>query len=161
MQAKCGLSNEAVQSVTERLAVLLSDIHQLYIKNLAYHWNVEDQRFHLLHELFEQGYKELAADMDLVAERIRELGRFAPQTVEELSKRSRLSDTQVATTGDQMIDVLAKDYELLLLRLREDIECADGQGDIGTADMLTGLLRQYEKRVWFLRSHLTPEYSLS
>ena len=154
MRVNSGLSNEAKTAIAERLAVTLADIHRLYIKTLGFHWNVEDPRFLLLHELFEAGYVQLAKDMDQVAERIRKLGILAPGSVQQLTSLSRLEDAQLVKVADQMVEMLASDYEKLEDWLREDIELADRMGDPGTADMLTSMLRQYEKQAWFLRSHL-------
>lgn len=154
MKVNFGLSVDETGKIAQILTALLADIHQLYIKNLGYHWNVEDPRFLLLHELFEQGYTELASDLDQVAERIRKLGHLAPQSVEELIAARRLKDTQKVASGDQMVDALATDYEHLMVSLRADIQAISETGDEGTVDMLIGLLRQYEKRAWFLRSHL-------
>lgn len=155
MKSRFGIPTQSIDTIVGNLNVLLADIHQLYIKNLGYHWNVQDPRFYQLHQLFEAGYEELASNLDLVAERIRKLGRLAPQSIKELSEAVRLQDTQPVNTAQQMIDLLACDYESLLIWLREDIDAATDLGDFGTADMLTELLRQYEKRAWFLRSHLT------
>ena len=147
------LSDEAKSSITARLATLLADIHQLYIKSLGFHWNIVDPRFSSLHELFEVGYTQLAKDLDEVAERIRKLDHLAPSSVASLSSLSRLKDTQETQNGDQMLDLLANDYESLLIWLREDISNAEQHGDPGTADLLTGMLRVYEKQVWILKSH--------
>ena len=154
MKVNSGLSNDAKTAVAERLAVLLADIHQLYIKTLGFHWNVEDSRFLLLHELFETGYIQLAKDMDEVAERIRKLGILAPGSIQQLTSLRRLQDAHLVKVGDQMIEILARDYEQLEGWLREDIHLADQMGDPGTADMLTAILGRYEKQSWFLRSHL-------
>lgn len=154
MKSNVGLSDSSVEVTVARLVPLVADINQLLIKNLGYHWNVEDPRFQSLHNLFEEGYDELFADLDVVAERIRMLGKRAPQSLKELASASRLGDTKEAKSSDEMLEFLAQDYESLLVWIREDIESAEKQGDPGTADMLTALLRQYEKRAWFLRSHL-------
>lgn len=154
MKVNVGLPKKAVDTIAQKLVVLLADIHQLYVKSLGYHWNVEDPRFLQLHLLFEAGYKELAEDMDLIAERLRMLGHPSPESIKELDQARRLKDTQKVKGGDKMIAALAADYEFLSHELRKDIEAATEASDIGTADTLTEVLRQFEKRAWFLRSHL-------
>jgi len=154
MKSQSGLPEDAVNTIVERLSVFLADIHQLYIKTLAFHWNVEDERFAQLHELFEEGYEELADDLDEIAERIRQLGALAPGSVKKLSETTRLSDTEMTKNGDQMIGTLAKDYEALVKHIREDIATAEKHGDPLTADILVKILGEYEKRAWMLRSHL-------
>lgn len=155
MEAHSGISEKTIHTIAGNLATLLADIHQLYIKTLAYHWNVEDARFSQLHEFFETLYQQLAQTMDEVAERIRKLGQFAPSTLSKLTSLKRLGDTQDAQTGNQMISFLAEDFERLCVWLREDIKNADELGDPGTSDMLVGILRDSEKAAWMLRSHLS------
>ena len=155
MTANPTQSNEISDIVTTSLEVLLADIYQLYVKTLAYHWNVEDPRFSQLHEFFEEQYTQLAENLDEVAERIRKLGKKAPGSLKELIKLKRLDDTADVETGDQMITVLFKDYQSLIVCLKNDIDQADEQNDPGTADMLTAMLRQFEKTAWMLRSHLS------
>lgn len=138
--------------VAKRLAVLLADVHCLYIKTLGFHWNVVDKRFSELHAFFESIYKMLAEDLDEVAERIRKLQQSAPASVGELAKLSRLKDAPKISAGDEMIRHLLADFEALVASLKSDIAFADDQSDPGTADLLTGILRAYEKRAWMLRS---------
>ena len=65
----------------------------------SYHWNVTGPQFNDLHAMFMVQYTELWTSVDLIAERIRSLGHFAPGTSsavecafigrETVSKRSR------------------------------------------------------------------------
>ncbi|MEX1012581.1 MAG: DNA starvation/stationary phase protection protein [Waddliaceae bacterium] len=143
-----------MKQITKKLAATLADIHQLYIKTLAYHWNVEDARFFQLHKLFQEQYEELAEHLDLVAERIRMLGEKSPGSIREFNELKRLNDTEVVSWADDMIEQLSNDYKALIEYLKEDIDQAADQRDPGTADLLTNLLRSYEKSYWILVSHL-------
>ncbi len=143
-----------MKQIPKKLAITLADIHQLYIKTLGFHWNVEDARFSQLHNLFQDLYEELAEHLDLVAERIRMLGEKSPGSIRELNELKRLKDTGVVAWADEMIEQLSNDYKSLIEFLKEDIDQADKEGDPGTADLLTNILRSYEKNHWFLVSHL-------
>lgn len=153
MSSSNKLPTEVVDSITNHLSSLLADIHQLYVKTSAFHWNVVDPRFKSLHELFEEGYTQLSGDLDSVAERIRALGKFAPGSVEKLASLSRLDDTPDTTNGNEMIDYLIHDFGKLNEFIREGISTAEQAADPGTADLLTSLLRNYEKYRWMLQSH--------
>lgn len=142
------------KQIAEILGVLLADVHQLYIKSLAYHWNVEDKRFTQLHSLFQEQYTALAGHLDEIAEQIRIVGHKAPGALKEFAKLVRLKDTQDAASGDRMIKILAEDYETLVDCLKSDIATVELLSDPGTVDFLTDLYRQYGKTAWFLRSHL-------
>lgn len=148
------LSKETVTLMSERLARILADLHQLYIKSLGFHWNVVSPRFGDLHRLFEDVYTEVNEELDVVAERIRALGKRAPGTCRELEDLRRIKDAEITHDDVQMIEALAQDLEEMNVWLREDIRTAEEVGDPGTADYLVGLLRKFEKRVWILRSYL-------
>jgi starvation-inducible DNA-binding protein len=156
MRSRLGLDREFCEDLKQRLAVLLADLNQLRFKALAFHWNVEDGRFASLHALFEEIYTQLNADMDELAERIRQLGFKAPGSLQDFQSLKRLSDTEDAADGDAMITQLAEDFERLVPNMRADISFADGGGDPGTADLITNFLRSYEKNIWILRAHLIP-----
>lgn len=152
--ARGELSDEHRKQLADMLSILLADIHQLYIKTLAYHWNVEDPRFFQLHELFDKQYHQLGEDLDIVAERIRMIGHRSPMSIASLLELKRLQDTADLRKAQEMIQALLSDYELLIQWLREDSDEALNLGDSGTSDMLIQLLREFEKNAWFLRSHL-------
>ena len=57
---------------------MLADTYTLYLKTHNFHWNVTGPMFQTLHLMFETQYNELAAAVDLIAERIRALGQRGP-----------------------------------------------------------------------------------
>jgi starvation-inducible DNA-binding protein len=157
MTPNIGLNADTRKSETEMLGANLADLHVLYQKTRNYHWNVVGPRFHELHEFFEEQYTEIAENIDEVAERIRQLGGKAPGTMAEYLKTARLSEEQpgVYPDAETMIANLLADHEAIIRQLREDINTADEDcGDTGTADFLTALLEDHEKKAWMLRSFL-------
>lgn len=54
-----------------------------------------------------------------------------------------------------MIKDLLKDHEIVIIHLRKSIDdCDEKFGDKGTADFLTGLMREHETLAWTLRRYL-------
>lgn len=158
MKTNFGLSKDTLDDIEDRLAALTSDLHILYVKTLRCHWNLEDPRFFFLHEFLDAQYHQLAEDVDLVAERIRAIGRKAPGSLREFLELGRLPELASDPDADPMLSALAESYEQLILLIRHDIEALNESGDPGTVDMLTQLLRQYEKTTWMLRSHLNGSH---
>jgi starvation-inducible DNA-binding protein len=154
MDVKFGLSKEAVDALSGELGIILANTHLLYVKTLNYHWNLEDPRFISLHQLFEKQYEELAEFGDLIAERIRTMGRKAPGSLAAFLALGTLEEAKSSPSGDEMVADLAASHEALFPELRRVIEKATELEDIGTADLLTDALRAHEKSAWFLRSHL-------
>jgi starvation-inducible DNA-binding protein len=53
-----------------------------------------------------------------------------------------------------MVAQLVEGHELAAATAREVLKATDGAGDEGTADMVTGRLKDHEKLAWMLRSLL-------
>jgi starvation-inducible DNA-binding protein len=149
-----GLDEKRAQAIVNLLNNLLADVHALYLRTLGCHWNMEDPRFYFFHELLESQYKELAEEQDLIAEKIRQLGRKAPATMQEYKQLMSQKEALEPLNADEMIEGLVAIYEQLIRTLRQDVEKTSNLEDFGTADILTQILRAFEKRAWILRSHL-------
>ena len=78
MRIDIGIADEARKEIVEGISRLLADSYSLYLKTHNFHWNVTGPMFQTLHLMFETQYNELALAVDLIAERIRSLGEFAP-----------------------------------------------------------------------------------
>ncbi len=151
-----GLSEEQRQGVVNLLNSDLSDTYLLVIKTKKYHWDVIGPQFRTLHQLWDEQYEALSANVDAIAERIRSLGGYPIGTakgfLENASLREHAGDLPNAS---EMVERLAGDHEQVIRNLRGHIdECSDAHHDEGTADFLTGLMEQHEEMAWMLRSFL-------
>jgi len=156
MKASIGISPANLQSVATELSKLLADEFVLYTKTRNAHWNVESPDFHSMHVFFEQQYDQLDEIMDSVAERIRQLGHYAPATLKSFLGLTHLTE-HLAERNDSLgfIKELLIDHENIIIFLRENINrFANEYGDAGTSDYITGLMEDHEKMAWFLRAHL-------
>ena len=73
-----GIPEDTRLEIADGLSRVLADTYTLYLKTHNYHWNVTGPMFNTLHLMFETQYNELWLAVDLIAERIRSLGSFAP-----------------------------------------------------------------------------------
>ncbi|NCN11610.1 MAG: DNA starvation/stationary phase protection protein, partial [Leptospira sp.] len=73
------------EQIANGLMILLADTYTLYLKTHNYHWNVTGPMFQTLHIMFMEQYTELWNAIDLIAERIRSLGYFAPGSYKEFT----------------------------------------------------------------------------
>src|SRR5690349_7557789 len=88
-----GLDDKRVEEIAGMFNNLLADVHALYLRTLGCHWNMEDPRFYFFHELLESQYKESAEEQDLVAEKLRQMGRKAPATMQEYKQLMSQKET--------------------------------------------------------------------
>jgi starvation-inducible DNA-binding protein len=154
-QIGTGLKAETRKQIVTNLNTLLADEHVLYTKTRNFHWNVTGIHFSTLHALFEEQYEAIKLMADEIAERTRKLGGFAIGSMRAFSQYMRLEDapdTQI--TAEAMLIDLVEDHEQIIRNLRDDIDRAAELGDEGSADLLTGILRQHESMAWMLRSML-------
>jgi len=149
------LDQNACEQIVQNLSHILADTYITYVKTQNFHWNVIDERFHSLHEMFEEFYKQLAEANDELAERIRMLKMKAPATMKEFLELGTLAEPEESLTGDEMIEELMHDREAIAQHIRPKIEESIKLGDEGTGDLLIQHLRMHEKAAWMLRSHLS------
>jgi starvation-inducible DNA-binding protein len=151
-----GISEENRQSVSVELVKLLADEFVLYTKTRNAHWNVEGPDFHSMHLFFESQYEQLDEIMDGVAERIRQIGHYAPATLNAFLDLTHLTE-KLENKNDSMtyIKELLEDHESIIEFIRGNIEpFASKYHDYGTSDYITGLMEDHEKMAWMLRAHL-------
>ncbi|MCA9874665.1 MAG: DNA starvation/stationary phase protection protein [Ardenticatenaceae bacterium] len=154
-----GITTDNRQHIVEELNNLLADEHMLYTKTRNFHWNVTGPMFASLHLLFEEQYNSLQETADEIAERVRMLGGEAIGTLTLFLERTRLPESPLDQPNARtMVGRLLEDHESVINQLRQDIDvCTNRLDDVGTADLLTGVMRMHEKIAWMLRAHLQGE----
>lgn len=149
-----GIKATDLKSINSGLAQAVAETFTLYVKTQGYHWNVVGPTFHSLHALFEEQYIELRDAADVIAERMRALGAFAPGSFTEFQKLAGIKDHEPAKDAEDMVRILVGDHELAARTLRPFVDVADDAGDSATADLFTERLAAHEKHAWMLRSTL-------
>ena len=155
MKISIGLSAEQLKKSVDMLSTVLSDEMTLYIKTRKFHWNVSGESFMELHKLFEHQYKELEEIIDEVAERIGKLGGKTIGTMNQYAQHTRLKEwPNEYPNRMKMIEELMEDHETVIKELRKDVDKCEENGDAGTTDFLTGVMKEHETIAWTLRRYL-------
>lgn len=149
-----GISESQRKLTAEGLSKLLADSYTLYLKTHNFHWNVTGPMFQTLHLMFEGQYTELATAVDLIAERIRSLGFFAPASYAEFSKLTVIKESTTVPNAQAMIAELVEGQEAVCRTARSIYPAAEESQDEATLDLLTQRLQLHEKTAWMLRSIL-------
>ncbi|EMY78314.1 ferritin-like protein [Leptospira weilii serovar Ranarum str. ICFT] len=152
-----GISEKNREAINSGLQKLLADTYILYFKTHSYHWNVTGPQFNTLHLMFQTQYNELWLSIDLIAERIRALGFYAPSSSHLLGKLTSIHEEGGVPHAEDMVRHLVKGHETVIRTARSLIPTADEGGDEVTLDLLTQRLEVHEKTAWMLRSLLTVE----
>jgi starvation-inducible DNA-binding protein len=154
VQIDIGIPEAERQAVADGLSRLLADTYSLYLKTHNFHWNVTGPMFNTLHLMFEQEYNELWMAVDLIAERIRSLGVFAPGSYSAFSALSSVPEASGVPAAMDVVRELVAGHEQVARTARSVFEAADAGADQVTADLLTQRLQVHEKTAWMLRSLL-------
>jgi starvation-inducible DNA-binding protein len=154
MAIDIGIAKKDREAVAKHLSKLLADTYSLYLKTHNFHWNVTGPQFNSLHTMFETQYNALWLAADEVAERIRILDIFAPGSYTQFGKLTSIKEETGVPEWKDMVAQLVDGHEIAAATARDTIKAADAAGDEGTADMVTGRLKDHEKTAWMLRSLL-------
>lgn len=136
----------------QAFAKLLADTYTLYLKTQNYHWHVRGPNFKSLHLMLEEQYVQLAAAVDVLAERIVTLGHNAPASFAEFNSLRSIKEGDAKKTADQMIEDLCDDHQFILADLYKVLKIAQEQNDEGSANLLGDRIAEHEKIHWMLRA---------
>jgi starvation-inducible DNA-binding protein len=108
-----------------------------------------------LEHLFDTYAGAVAKTNDTLAERAVTLGGIALGTVRHAAKGSKLPEYPRETKRDlEHVKLLAERLDGYLAGLRESRSLTEQLGDTDTNDVLTGMIINFDKHAWFLRSTL-------
>ena len=149
------LSQAVRQSMTTLLNQHLADLSDLYSQTKQAHWNVRGIDFMQLHELFDKLAEAQPEHIDMIAERVGNLGGVALGTVRMAAGASRLPelDTDISE-GKAMLTAVANCYAAYAKLAREAIDEAQKAEDLDTADIFTEISRLIDQQLWFIEAHL-------
>jgi len=142
--------SEVIMLLNQRLA----DAIDLQGQCKQAHWNVKGPQFIALHRLFDEIYTAVGEYVDLLAERVVQLGGVAEGTVGTVTDRTTLVDYPLGlSTGAEHVaavsDVLAAFGRVVRMGIEELTELQDA----GSADIFTEILRGVDQWLWFVEAH--------
>ncbi len=132
----------------------LADAVDLQLQMKQAHWNVKGPSFIGLHELFDKIDEAVEEYVDMIAERIVQLGGVAEGTVRTSASRSRLEEYPLdIAEGLAHVAAVSKALSTFGREARQTIDEADELGDADTADLFTEISRGIDKWLWFVEAH--------
>ena len=151
--------NDLSAGLREKMIVLLNsrlvDSIDLQTQCKQAHWNVKGPDFIALHELFDKVNGEVEENVDLIAERVVQLGGVADGSVHSVAKKSQLKPYGArGGSGREHVEALSSALASYGKLARAAIDSADRAGDKDTADIFTEISRGTDKWLWFVEAHL-------
>lgn len=143
--------NEAnVKNVVEALQLLLADFQVYYTNLRGFHWEIKGRGFFVLHEKFEDMYNDAAAKVDELAERILMLGGSPENKFSGYLQVARVKELSGVSRSSEAVEHVLDTYKHFMAEERKLLRLAEEAGDVVTADLMTGYLKEQEKMVWML-----------
>lgn len=153
------LSEKTRIEVATLLQARLADAIDLTLQAKQAHWNVKGPHFIALHELFDQVFTDAVGYVDLIAERIVQLGGIAEGTLRSAASRSSLPEYPLdITSGKKHVGALAHAIAYFGELMRKGIDLANELEDADTADLFTEISRSADRNLWFVEAHEQAEH---
>jgi starvation-inducible DNA-binding protein len=132
----------------------LADAVDLQTQMKQAHWNVKGPSFIGLHELFDKINEAVESYVDMIAERIVQLGGIAEGTARVAAARSRLEEYPLdIADGMAHVEAVSKALSTFGHEARSTITQANELDDADTADLFTEISRGTDKWLWFVEAH--------
>ncbi|PYO40306.1 MAG: DNA starvation/stationary phase protection protein Dps [Gemmatimonadetes bacterium] len=155
-------SNDLPKDVRAQVVGLLNDrladAIDLETQTKQAHWNVKGPQFIALHKLFDEVHDAVEEYVDLLAERVVQLGGIAEGTVRMVAERTELTDyPRQIVDGAEHVNALAGALAEFGTRIRRAIDETDDLGDADSQDICIEISRGIDKWLWFVEAHVeTP-----
>jgi starvation-inducible DNA-binding protein len=139
--------------VAELLNARLADCIDLQTQCKQAHWNVKGPSFIALHKLFDEINEDVEEYVDLLAERVVQLGGVAEGTARMVAGRTTLTEYPMVSDGEAHVDALSTALATFGAVARKAIDQAEELGDADSTDILTEISRGVDKWLWFVEAH--------
>jgi len=142
------------EAMVSLLNARLADAVDLTTHAKQAHWTVRGTNFIALHQLFDSVHTDAEDWMDLIAERVAQLGGQAHGTAAAAVEKSKLPRYPLnISDGPAQVEALSASLAAFGKLTRAAIDEANEKGDAATADIFTEIQRGVDKQLWFVEAH--------
>jgi starvation-inducible DNA-binding protein len=146
-----------MEQLIAMLRKLLADNVALGMKAQGYHWNVESDDFHQLHEFFGEIYEDYHGATDVWAEWIRMMKGYAPYRLTDFFDLSTVGEPIIVGEPEPMLSDLYDEIEKHIEDLKSAAEIANNYRENGLMDFLAERQTASQKWCWQLRASIEIE----
>src|SRR5438132_4741558 len=142
------------EQVFDQLNQRMTDAIDHELQSKQAHWNVKGPQFIALHKLFDEIHAAADEYVDLLAERIVQLGGVAEGITAIVAERSELPQYPInISSGEEHVWALSNALASFGERIRRAIDETDELGDTDATDICTEISRGVDKWLWFVEAH--------
>lgn len=139
------------RAIAEVINPLVADAFALFVKSKNFHWHMSGSHYRDYHLLLDEQATQIFAMIDVLAERVRKLGKTTIHSISHISRLQRVKDdNEEFIEPRMMLRRLMEDNERLAERMRDAHKVCDTNNDVATASFLEIYIDETERRTWFL-----------
>lgn len=138
-----------------QLTQVFNDNFVAYFRSHVAHVNIMGRNFHSDHELLGGIYEELQGEIDTLAELLRSLGAFMPNSVGETIANSHIEDTPLDGSSEELLAAIRDDLDHLKGCYQELNTVAEDEGYDEIANYAQERVLALAKHIWMLDSTLS------
>lgn len=143
------------KQLANALKQALGSVFGLYWNTHAAHWNIEGIDFSSLHKMLGDQYEDIWASVDDLAEQIRQIDAYAPQSLSRIQSLNAVPALPDAPYDYRsMFGALLQGHEIVIEKLTVANDLAVELGKQGLSNYLCGRLEVHSKHRWFLRASM-------
>jgi starvation-inducible DNA-binding protein len=147
----------AEENITiKRLNELLGSHFTVMTHAWGCHWNVTGMGFKAAHDFLKDLYEAEQERVDATAERVRALGGVAPDSIEEMERRTLISTIGSSANNHDMKSVWNNLAHLWsnTINIIVDVHRATPEDDIATRSFLENMTEEMQKELWMIKANL-------
>ena len=141
-----------MEQLIQQMKVILGTNFAFYLKTHNFHWNIEGPNFNDYHAFLGVLYTAIWGNTDLIAEKIRMLGSYAPGSMERYLELSDIAEATTVPDAMTMLRTLSSDNDRFIFHVRAGIAAADQSNEPAISNFLQEILDQHQKHAWMLKS---------
>ncbi|MBR7064470.1 MAG: DNA starvation/stationary phase protection protein [Treponema sp.] len=144
-----------IKELSTGLNAYVANLGVEYVKLHNLHWNVFGANFKAAHEYLEELYDEITEYFDEVAEFLRMQGELPVASLKDFLAIATIKEleSKEVSIGDAL-KIASADLETLRNQALEIMKLADSNGEVILASTLEDHVKDYNKKLWFIKSML-------
>lgn len=142
-------------TTAEQLEQVFCDNFVAYFRSHVAHVNTQGRNFQSDHALLGGIYEELQDQIDIIAELLRSIGEFMPNSINSVLACSHIDDSDLEGSADDLLIAVRDDLDHLRDCYIELMEVANSEGHEPIGNYAQDRILALAKHIWMLDSTLS------
>ena len=141
-------------TTAEQLTQVFNDNFVTYFRSFVAHVNITGRNFRSDHKLLQGVYERRQAEIDVIAELIRSVGEFMPDSLGRVLEDAKIATYEMSGDSDELLAEVRGDLEELKGCFEELIAVADSEGHTEVSNYGQEQVLDIAKSIWMLSATL-------